>query len=321
MRVGDEQAGMRADVFLTRQMMAQDIAVSRATLQRWIKEQCVRIGEGKSKAPMQAPDRRCQEGDCFEVTPPQEKPLALNPQKIPLSILFEDEEILVLNKQAGLVVHPAPGHQEGTLANALLQHCGARCRLPGSPTRPGIVHRLDKDTSGVMVAAKTDAAYLHFIKLFASDKSAIKRNYLAFVRGTPKKAEGKISGAIGRHPVHRQKMAVLKNTPRGGEPRGARPAHSLYKVLKIFRSGGASLLSCGLLTGRTHQIRVHLAHIGHPVLGDPLYGGKQAPPPFPRQALHAAELSFPHPKDKRRLSFQATLPPDMQALQKMLEED
>ncbi len=237
-------------------------------------------------------------------------------QDIPLTILFEDGDLIVLDKPPGLVVHPAPGNPDGTLVNALIAHCGDR--LPGisGERRPGIVHRLDKDTSGVMVVAKTEHALAALSAAFAARD--LDRAYLALVWGAPSPAEGAIEGAIGRDPNERKRMAVVRG--------GGKPARTRYRVV-ARRELAVSLLECRLDTGRTHQIRVHLATCGHPVVGDPVYlrrvpAAARALPDaprrdaldFPRQALHAARLGFAHPRTGAALSFDTPLPPDMAEL-------
>ena len=242
-------------------------------------------------------------------------------QPMPLAIHFEDEHLLVLDKPAGLVVHPAPGNPEGTLVNALLAHCGASLAGIGGVRRPGIVHRLDKDTSGLLVVAKTEPAHRALSRDFAARR--IERAYGAFVWGVPVPASREISGNIGRSPNNRKKMAVVAAT------RG-KPAVTRYRVERRF-GDHAALIECRLLTGRTHQIRVHLAHSGHPLIGDPLYGTRagramtRAGPAgvaiaaFPRQALHARLLGFTHPATGEKLSFESPFPADMEELKTNLE--
>ena len=242
-------------------------------------------------------------------------------QPMPLAIHFEDEHLLVLDKPAGLVVHPAPGNPEGTLVNALLAHCGASLAGIGGVRRPGIVHRLDKDTSGLLVVAKTEPVHRALSRDFAGRR--IERAYGAFVWGVPVPAAGEISGNIGRSSSNRKKMAVVAAT------RG-KPAVTRYRVERRF-GNHAALIECRLLTGRTHQIRVHLAHAGHPLIGDPVYGtrggravARLGPPGaaiagFPRQALHARLLGFSHPATGETLTFESPLPMDMQELLTNLE--
>lgn len=247
------------------------------------------------------------------------------PENIPLTILFEDEHLIVLDKPAGMAAHPAPGCETGTLVNALLHHCGDTLSGIGGVARPGIVHRLDKDTSGVMVAAKTDRAHQGLSALFATHD--IERTYIALVRGSPSPDTGRIDTFIGRSPHDRKKMAVLKSS--------GRQAITDYVVQKRFgipaKAGAAPMASrvaCTLHTGRTHQIRVHMASRGSPLLGDPVYGsGAPALPvrqaleqlDFQRQALHAAVLGFVHPVTGQTLRFETPLPPDMRALEERLD--
>ncbi|MDE0051675.1 MAG: RluA family pseudouridine synthase [Rhodospirillales bacterium] len=240
-------------------------------------------------------------------------------QSIPLQIAYEDDDLIVVDKPAGLVVHPAPGNPDRTLVNALLAHCGASLSGIGGVRRPGIVHRLDKDTSGLMVAAKHDAAHRGLSAQFATRR--LSRTYNAVVWGVPR-PQGRIEGAIGRDPRNRKRMAVRTS--------GGKPALTRYRVLK---SPGPrwSLVECRLETGRTHQIRIHMAHIGHPLLCDALYGGarsrgrgehlRAALALCPRQALHAARLAFVHPVSGAELAFESALPADMQALIAALSSD
>jgi len=255
-------------------------------------------------------------GAVYSLVPPA--PVAATPQgeDIGLDILFEDAHLLVLNKPAGMVVHPAPGNLDGTLVNALIAHCGDSLTGIGGEKRPGIVHRLDKDTSGVMVAAKTELTLARLSALFANRD--LEREYRALCWGLPNPAEGDITGDIGRDPKDRKRMAVVA--------RNGKPALTHYKLLRGFGLGAAHI-SCRLATGRTHQIRVHLAHIGHPLIGDPVYlkrrpaSAKSLPEPvrsaaldFPRQALHAQTLGFVHPITGEALRFSAPPPADFIAL-------
>ena len=231
-------------------------------------------------------------------------------QDIPLRVVFEDEHLLVVDKPAGLVVHPAAGNLDGTLVNALLHHCGGSLSGIGGVARPGIVHRIDKDTSGLLVVAKTDVAHEGLAKQFA--KHAVERRYLAIVSGVPKIAEGTIDAPLARSSANRKKIAIVE------AGRGKR-AVTHWRRLTVLRD--AALVECRLETGRTHQVRVHLASVGHPLLGDPVYGraGKTHRKllddmNFRRQALHAAELGFIHPVTKHRLSFASAMPADMQEL-------
>ncbi|NGM52572.1 RluA family pseudouridine synthase [Caulobacter sp. 602-2] len=264
---------------------------------------------------------KAQASDYLVVEPPP-APAIPEPEAIPLSVLYEDAHLIVVDKPAGMAAHPAPGCETGTLVNALLHHCGDSLSGVGGVARPGIVHRLDKETSGVMVAAKSDAAHRGLSALFSTHD--IDRVYVALVRGAPHPSSGTIETRLGRSPHDRKKMAVLKS--------GGREAITHYKVERTF--GGdtgkplAARVSCRLETGRTHQIRVHMASKGSPCLGDPVYGaGAPAAPVkavlveagFSRQALHAAVLGFVHPVTGETLRFETPLPPDMAAVQAGLE--
>ena len=267
---------------------------------------------------------RVKPGDTFVVTVPQPAESLLEGEDIPLTVVYEDEALLVIDKPAGLTVHPGAGQPNGTLVNALIAHCGDSLSGIGGVRRPGIVHRLDKDTSGLMVAAKTDAAHASLAAQF--EAHSIDRAYRAFVWGTPIPLSGEIEGNIGRSRQNRTKMAVVRD----GQ---GKTALTHYRTLSRFgRTVG--LLECRLATGRTHQIRVHLTHIGHPILGDPAYGKSTAHrrsqisaatldalENLGRQALHAAELGFDHPISGERVNFQSPLPTDMQLLEKCLNSD
>ena len=246
----------------------------------------------------------------FTLAIPAPEPAHNEPQEIPLPIVFEDEHLLVVDKPAGLVVHPAAGNRDGTLVNALLHHCGNSLSGIGGVARPGIVHRIDKDTSGLLVIAKHDKAHEGLAKQFAAH--SIDRRYLAIVSGIPRQVEGTVDAPLARSPQNRKKIAIVK------EGRGKR-AVTHWKRLEILHE--AALVECRLETGRTHQVRVHMASIGHPLIGDPVYGrGKTVHRKllnqldFKRQALHAAHLGFIHPVTKGRLSFDSALPSDMQEL-------
>jgi 23S rRNA pseudouridine1911/1915/1917 synthase len=257
----------------------------------------------------------------LELPPPA--PATPQPQPIPFPILYEDRDLIVLDKPAGLVVHPAPGNEDGTLVNALLAHCGDQLTGIGAERRPGIVHRLDKDTSGIMVAAKTQLANTALTAAFAARD--LDRAYLALVWGLPDPQAGEIEGAIGRDRRDRKRMAVVE--------RNGKPALTGYRTLRTWQSA-VSLLECRLATGRTHQIRVHLASRGNPVVGDPLYlrrvpaVARMLPEPirhrlldFPRQALHACRLGFAHPRTGQAMAFATEPPPDMRRLIAALEDD
>jgi 23S rRNA pseudouridine1911/1915/1917 synthase len=312
-RVGAAESGERLDRMLALRLPG----LSRMRLKRLIGSGHVLFGG----AELRDPSLRVRSGQSFVVILPQAEAGAPAPQAIALDIRYEDAHLIVVDKPAGLVVHPAPGNPDGTLVNALIAHCGAELRGIGGVRRPGIVHRLDKGTSGLIVAAKSEAAHLALSRDFASRR--IDRAYGAFVWGVPQPLTGEIVGNIGRNPSNRKKMAVQ------GEGRG-KPALTRYRVERAF-AGAAALVECRLATGRTHQIRVHLAHRGHPLIGDGVYGARagrkiaRTDPGtgriagFARQALHARRLAFVHPVDGRRLEFDSPLPADLHALLTDLE--
>jgi 23S rRNA pseudouridine1911/1915/1917 synthase len=249
-------------------------------------------------------------GEHFRLIVPDPTPAHNEAQEIPLKIVFEDEHLLVVDKPAGLVVHPAAGNRDRTLVNALLHHCGASLSGIGGVARPGIVHRIDKDTSGLLVVAKTDVAHEGLARQFA--RHSIERRYLAIVSGVPRAVAGTVDAPLARSSANRKKIAVVK------DGRGKR-AVTHWKRLDVLRD--AALIECRLETGRTHQVRVHMASIGHPLLGDSVYGGVGKTHRkllnelgFHRQALHAAGLGFIHPVTKNRLSFESGMPTDMQEL-------
>ena len=306
--------GLRLD----RMLAARLPEFSRTRLKRLIEAGGV-LCEG---APSREPAFKVRAGQNFVVFLPDAEDAAPEAQPLPLDIRFEDAHLIVIDKPAGLVVHPAPGNPDHTLVNALLAHCGASLAGIGGVRRPGIVHRLDKNTSGLMVIAKTDLAHRALARDFAARR--IDRAYAAFVWGVPHPPAGEIAGNIGRSPFNRKKMAVL------GDGKG-RPALTRYRVERAFKTH-AALLECRLATGRTHQIRVHMAHAGHALIGDPLYGGRPGRAlvrageigsriaAFPRQALHARRLGFTHPADRRALEFDSPLPADLHVLFTDLEE-
>jgi 23S rRNA pseudouridine1911/1915/1917 synthase len=313
--VRESEQGQRLDRFLATALPE----LSRSRLRDLIRRGQVHGSAGT----IMEPDYRVKPADCFEIALPAPEPAGPEAEAIPLKVLYEDDALIVIDKPAGLVVHPAAGHWTGTLVNALIAHCGESLSGIGGVRRPGIVHRLDKDTSGVMVVAKTDAAHHGLAKQFADHGRAgggLERRYCALVWGAPRLAKGVIEANIGRHPASRVKMAVLTQA--------GKPALTTYRTLEVY--GGkpdepaASLLECRLETGRTHQIRVHLAHIGHPVIGDAVYGmgyrSKTRALPdavrfailnMHRQALHAAFLGFHHPITRRPMQFESELPEDM----------
>ena len=256
------------------------------------------------------PATKVKGGERFTLTVPDPEPAHNRPQDIALTIVFEDEHLLVLDTPAGLVVHPAAGNREGTLVNALLHHCAGRLSGIGGVARPGIVHRIDKDTSGLLVVAKTDVAHEGLAKQFAAH--SIDRRYRAIVNGVPKTGGGTVNAPLARSSHDRKKIAIVE---------GKRGKRAVTHWTRLTPLNEAALVECRLETGRTHQVRVHMASIGHPLLGDPVYGrGKSVHRQllnqldFHRQALHAAGLGFVHPVTKARLSFDSALPSDMQEL-------
>jgi 23S rRNA pseudouridine1911/1915/1917 synthase len=288
--VPGEQARQRLDRFLAQSLPA----FSRARLQALIREEFVLLN---GKAPR--PRDLVRAGDVVELREPEIEKVEAQPEQIKLDVIFEDDDLLVLNKPAGIVMHPGAGHQQHTLVNALLAHCQNLSGI-GGKERPGIVHRLDKETSGALVVAKNDATHRDLSSQFAA--RTMTKIYLALVAGILRKKTGVIDKAIARHPVHRQRMSIAR--------RQGRSAKTEYRVI---RSGAdISLVECTLHSGRTHQIRVHLHHLGHPVLGDKLYGGKRAGD-FPRQMLHAWKLAFRHPRSGDEMSFEAPVPSDFAA--------
>jgi 23S rRNA pseudouridine1911/1915/1917 synthase len=283
-------------------------AVSRGAIQRLIEEGHIRVN-GRTVKPTHTP----RAGEQVEVHWPEARPAEAQPEPMPLDILFEDEALLVLNKPAGLVVHPAAGHQEHTLVNALLHHCAGQLSGIGGVARPGIVHRLDKDTSGCLVVAKTDETHLALSSQFATRK--VQKVYQAMVCGEMQREQGEIRAAIARHPTHRKQMAVSEDA--------GRAARTSYRVLERLR--GATLVEVMLHTGRTHQIRVHCQFLGYPLLGDTTYGQRQNRRfeellgfAAPRLMLHAYQLAFIHPRTAKRMSFEAPRPADFDDLLKAL---
>ncbi len=283
----------RIDVFLVAQ---KELALSRSQAQKLIRRARVRIN---GKKPRKA-GLKVKVGDKVQVHLPQPREYQIQAEAIPISIVYEDPELIVIDKPAGMVVHPAPGHCSGTLVNALLHHCGPLPEISG-PLRPGIVHRLDKDTSGLLAVSKTERAYRSLVKQLKAH--LVNRIYQALVKGNIKVAAGVIDAPIGRNPVNRKKMAVVSSGKR---------AISHFRVLEKYP--GYSLLAVELETGRTHQIRVHLAYMGYPVVGDMIYGKCKDKSRIQRQALHAARLEFTHPASGEHLSFFSPLPADMKEL-------
>lgn len=283
-----EDSGTRADVFL-----AAKLGVSRSNMQKLLEDGRVKRGEKIIKA-----NYKVRAGEMFVVDIPEPEPIEAVPENIPLDIIYEDDDVVVLNKARGMVVHPAPGNYTGTLVNALLYHCSNLSGI-NSAIRPGIVHRLDKDTSGIMIVAKNDAAHISLSQQIQS-KTAV-RTYLAVVRGNIKTDSGTIETQIARDKTDRKKMSVVKE--------GGRDAITDYKVLERF--GKYTLVRCKLRTGRTHQIRVHMEYLGYPLVGDPKYSPMKTPFGIKGQALHSHTLEFTHPRTGERMKFEAPLPEDM----------
>lgn len=285
--------------------------LSRERLKALIRSGALEAGGG----PVRDPAIKVKGGERFTLTVPEPEPAHNAPEDIPLTIVFEDEHLLVVDKPAGLVVHPAAGNREGTLVNALLHHCAGRLSGIGGVARPGIVHRIDKLTSGLLVVAKTDVAHDGLARQFAAH--SVDRRYLAIVNHLPKAAQGTIDAPLARSSHDRKKIAIVE----GAKEDGGRGKRAVTHWRRLEPLNDAALVECRLETGRTHQVRVHLASIGHPLLGDPVYGrGKSVHRQllnqldFHRQALHAAGLGFVHPVTKARLSFDSALPSDMQEL-------
>ncbi len=302
--------GARLDKALTDNLAVAGHVLSRVRVQSLIAAGMVK----RQGAPVTDASLKVKEGENYHITLPPPVPAKPEAQAIDLTVVFEDKDIIVIDKPVGLVVHPAPGNRDRTLVNALLAHCGDSLSGIGGVARPGIVHRLDKDTSGLMVVAKHDAAHRALAQQFA-DRS-LSRTYQALVWGTPAPARGRIEAPIGRDTRNRKRMTVT------GKGKGAA---TQYRVLKQY--GPVSLVECTLETGRTHQIRVHMAYRKHPVVGDALYGGRnsraggKAVAPllgFPRQALHAVGLHFEHPRTGKMMRFSSELPEDMRGLLKTL---
>lgn len=306
--VTTSEKGLRLDKFLSSHFSD----FSRNQIIRLINEESVfRLGE---TLPITAADYKVKEGEVFTMTPPEAAPAIPQPENIELDILYEDDDLLVVNKPAGLVVHPGAGNTSGTLVNALLAHCHDSLSGIGGVKRPGIVHRIDKDTSGILVVAKNDFTHVKLSEQFS--RHSIERVYDAFVWGYVRNITGVISGNIGRSSTNRQKMAIVKT--------GGKHATTHYERVNVFGNGLASHIKCILETGRTHQIRVHMASLGHSLIGDQVYGipNKNAPEEikyFPRQALHAGFLGFTHPRTLEHMTFEASMPEDMKNLLNELE--
>ena len=320
-RVDQESAGARLDRFLAEQPEILEAHLSRTRLKNLIETACVKL----SGQPLKTPAHRLTLDSIITLDLPPPEPATPQGENIALEIVYEDDALIVINKPAGLVVHPASGHETGTLVNALIAHCGDSLSGVGGVKKPGIVHRIDKDTTGLLVIAKTDAAHHGLARLFADHgrNLPLTREYLAFVWGAPDRAQGTIETAIGRHAIQREKMAVVSHE-RGRE--------AITHWEKRADYGVASLIACQLETGRTHQIRVHMAHIGHPLIGDVTYGAgfktkisklpeeaRVAVAKLGRQALHAATLGFSHPVTGDEMIFDSELPQDLVTLKKALE--
>lgn len=305
--VAPESAGQRLDAYL-----AANSELTRSAAVRLIEDGQVTVG-GK---PANKKDK-VRAGEEITVTLPEPEPDEAVPQDIPLDIVYEDEDILVVNKPCGMVVHPAAGNPDGTLVNAILYHCGDSLSGIGGVIRPGIVHRIDKDTSGLLVIAKNDAAHLALSDQLKVHR--VRRVYHAIAIGNLREDEGTVDAPIGRHPTDRKKMAVLR-----GDGAHARDAVTHYRVLERFT--GMCHIECRLETGRTHQIRVHMASLGHPLLGDPVYGGanhrfcEAHPALIHGQCLHAAELSLIHPRTGEEMHFTCPLPVNMVKILTLLRE-
>jgi 23S rRNA pseudouridine1911/1915/1917 synthase len=318
-----ETAGKRLDQALAAALPALSRSRLKALIEAGEVSAQATADEAQEKAErtISEPSMRVKSGQVLEVRVPAAADPVPKGQAIPLDVVYEDEALIVVDKPAGLVVHPAAGNPDRTLVNALIAHCGESLSGIGGVKRPGIVHRLDKDTSGLIVAAKTDAAHAGLATQFA--EHSIERAYTALVWGVPRPAKGRIAANIGRDPRNRKRMSVLVNK--------GKTAVTHTHVMKRFGSI-ASLVECRLETGRTHQIRVHLAHIGHPVIGDPVYGritpkrlaslseeARECLKKLGRQALHAHLLGFEHPRSKKRVKFESKLPADINALLSRLE--
>lgn len=292
-----DQSGERLDVFLVRQQPS----LSRSHIQKLISD-----GNVEVDGIFRKPNYKLRGEEQISFSLPEPEDIAMEPEQIPLDVIYEDEDIIVVNKARGMVVHPAAGISHGTLVNALLYHCRDLSGINGR-IRPGIVHRLDKDTSGVMVAAKNDKAHLSLAEQIG--KKTAKRIYQAIVYGNIREERGIIKGDIGRHPVDRKKMAIVHEN--------GKPAVTEFRVLQRF--GEYTLVECSLKTGRTHQIRVHMTHIGHPLVGDPKYGPKRKTAfAIQGQALHSISLELTHPTTGNRMFFEAPLPEDMEKILRAL---
>lgn len=282
-----EESGERIDALLVRALPA----LSRSQVQKLLEQGMVTLNDRPLKK-----NHRCAAGESYTVVLPEPEELPLAPQNIPLDVVYEDEDLIVINKARGMVVHPAPGHPDGTLVNALLHHCGDSLSGIGGQRRPGIVHRIDKDTSGLLIVAKNDFAH-QLLSAQLSDHS-LCREYEAVVHGGFREDSGTVDRPIGRHPVDRKRMAVTE--------KNAKRAVTHWQLLEAYR--GYSHILCRLETGRTHQIRVHMASIGHPLLGDGTYGAPSPEKGLAGQCLHARRLRFTHPRTGEQICLETALP-------------
>lgn len=313
--VDPAQSGIRLDKLLAEALPD----MSRSRLQSLIKGGSVHLIIPSPGGTIKSPSRSVKQGEVFSVEIPEPEDATPRPENIPLDVVFEDDHVIVVNKPAGMVVHPAPGAPSGTLVNALLHHCAGSLSGIGGVKRPGIVHRIDKETSGLLIMAKHDKAHNGLAAQFADH--SIERLYSAVCKGHPVPPSGRIEGNIARHPVDRKRMAVAQT--------GGKWAATHYRTIKHFQQSGtpiASLIECQLETGRTHQVRVHMAHIGHPLVGDPVYArafklsgkikgpARDALAAFNRQALHARVLGFFHPITGEAFKFESELPHDMKEM-------
>lgn len=302
--VTEENAGARLDVFL-----ASVTSASRSQLQRLIGEGAVEVYSAEGKLRAISKKLTVTAGDTVEFTPPEPEAYDVEPEDIPLDIIYEDDDVIVINKPSGMVVHPAPGNESGTLVNALMHHCGDSLSGIGGVMRPGIVHRIDKQTSGLLAVAKNDAAHICLSEQLSTHE--MYREYKAILVGAPRDGEGTVNAPIGRHPVDRKRMAVITG---GGKSRDAITDYKVEKRLRSREGELFSLVNCRLHTGRTHQIRVHMSHISHPVAGDTVYGAGKTKferanaKLFDGQALHAKKLSFRHPRTGENVTFESPLP-------------
>jgi len=315
-----EAAGARLDRFLAAAPEIVAAHISRSRIKALIENGQAAVGGVATRDPA----KKIAPGDVVSLDVPPPAPAEPAPEAIALDVVYEDDQLIVIDKPAGLVVHPASGHETGTLVNALVAHCGESLSGVGGVRKPGIVHRIDKDTTGLLVVAKTDAAHHRLAALFADHGRTLSltREYLAFVWGVPDRAHGTVETFLGRHAIQREKMAVVPE---------ARGREAITHWEKVADYGVAALIRCQLETGRTHQIRVHMAHIGHPLIGDATYGAgfktktaklteaaRAVVEKLGRQALHAATLGFEHPLTREEMLFESDLPEDLQALRDAL---